>query len=264
MSTQAEVLYGGEDCTIRAVVNGENVTETMLSQWIKKRIRKVEKKLALSPMKDAKADSMLQKITEEKLSMGQDAIHKKIDRQLSCCTMLTKMAVRLSRGKRRFAIADLYIAGLDLGVFLDRYNNLQSVNSEENLAANIGVAPDHYYMGVNAQGDFEVIETCGNLIVPADFMISYNDEKGLRSKRDAAYPEQSAGTAFTRDGVPEGGVRHQFQPTADGFHARLLVEFPSVMPEGVVRNHEMHLCCEFSHWVRYIARGAAAHSQIQK
>jgi hypothetical protein len=41
------------------------------------------------------------------------------------------------------------------------------------------------------------------------------------------FPHQLAGVARASNGAAIGGVMHQFRDTADGFHARLTVEFPS-------------------------------------
>ena len=48
------------------------------------------------------------------------------------------------------------------------------------------------------------------------------------------------------DGTPIGGVPHQFRDTAEGIHARLLVEFPLPMLTSIVHGHRWHLACEFS------------------
>lgn len=44
-------------------------------------------------------------------------------------------------------------------------------------------------------------------------------------------------------------MRHQFTRTENGFAARLLVEFPVAAPHLYIKYHQMHLACEFSHWV---------------
>lgn len=73
----------------------------------------------------------------------------------------------------------------------------------------------------------------------------------LNSIRNQEYEYQSAGVARTSDGRAGGGggVRHQFTRTENGFAARLLVEFPVAAPHLYIKYHQMHLACEFSHWV---------------
>lgn len=36
--------------------------------------------------------------------------------------------------------------------------------------------------------------------------------------------------------------------TAQGCHVKLMVEFPSVMPDANLRAHQYHLACEFYNW----------------
>lgn len=49
-----------------------------------------------------------------------------------------------------------------------------------------------------------------------------------------------------------GGVKHQFKETEDGFKVRLVAEFPTICPTGMVKEHQMHLACEFSYWFNWI------------
>lgn len=84
---------------------------------------------------------------------------------------------------------------------------------------NLAVAPDQYYLGVTEDGQLEVIETCGNTLVQSRFFITYGDMDALNSIRDQEYKYQSAGVARTSAGRVEGGVRHQFTRTENGFAA---------------------------------------------
>lgn len=86
----------------------------------------------------------------------------------------------------------------------------------------------------------------------------FDDESGLKTPRDAAYAYQSAGTARLGDGTVIGGVRHQFRDEADGVLARLMVEFPAATPVRMIREHQWHLACEFSHWLEQARTAARA------
>lgn len=57
------------------------------------------------------------------------------------------------------------------------------------------------------------------------------------------------GVAQTRPGANIGGVRHQFRDVEGGFHARLLVEFPSTVLPTMIQEHRWHLATEFTNWV---------------
>lgn len=119
---------------------------------------------------------------------------------------------------------------------------------------NLSACPDHYALRLLGGRRLEVIETCGFSPVPVRFFIACGDESGLRTPRDSTYGQQSTGAARFGDGTLIGGVRHQFKDTPQGFRARLLVEFPIITPSFIVKSHQMHLACEFSHWFGWIKK----------
>jgi hypothetical protein len=84
----------------------------------------------------------------------------------------------------------------------------------------------------------------------ARFFVDYDDLSSLKSEADPDYPVQVAGVARAPNGAAIGGVRHQFRNEGTGFHAKLTVEFPSLIMPSVVTGHRWHLACEFSNWIR--------------
>ena len=48
-----------------------------------------------------------------------------------------------------------------------------------------------------------------------------------------------------KDGTTIGGVRHQFKDTDTGIEVSLVVEFPVLCPNSLIKSHQMHLACEF-------------------
>lgn len=247
-------LVQGDGFSIEATIDGKYISKEEMDQYVIKRIRKAEKKLSLTPMKETDADTMLAKLTDEKMDMGEDAIKEKLSKEIKLCDTATGAVIRLSGGKRKCCITEVEVTGVDLDTFLDEFDRLQSENSEENLRANLGVEPDHYYLGATEDGRLEVIEACGSNALPTEMFITYGDETGLRSEWESdQYEQERAGAARLQTEVVQGGVRHQFTKTENGFKAKLLVEFPSATPDYTIKNHQMHLACEFSNWVKYAA-----------
>lgn len=253
-SGDEQFLVETEHYTIEAKIDGKYISTEELDDWVIDRIRKVEKTLDLDAMEETNAQVMLAVLTEEKLAMSYDEMVGKLESKLDLCDFMTEVIVSLSNDKTKCCITEVTVEGLDLDIFLAEFDRLQSENSDENLAVNLSVAPDHYYLGVTDDGRLEVIETCGSNFFSSQFFITYGDEEGLDSVRDVEnYEYQTAGVAKLSNGVIEGGVRHQFAGTENGFKAQLLVEFPTFTPDSIVKNHQMHLACEFSNWVSWIA-----------
>lgn len=116
-----------------------------------------------------------------------------------------------------------------------------------NLSAN----PDHYLL--HAQNNtLEVIETTGGSPFPIQMFITFGEEKGLTIPRDDLYPYQSVGIARLADNTIIGGVRHQFKDETKGFSARLAVEFPITTPNYFIKQHQIHLACEWKNWFQWV------------
>jgi hypothetical protein len=95
----------------------------------------------------------------------------------------------------------------------------------------------------------EVIETTGGAPFPARFFLTNGDETGLTLPRKAGFDMQLVGAARLADGTLVGGVRHQFRSTSTGFHAIFAVEFPGATAGFIIRQHELHLACEWRNWI---------------
>lgn len=253
-SAEPQTTVQRENCSIEVQIDGKYISPTELDNWIIKRIRHVEQQLDFEPMEETNAEDMLALLTKEKLALSYDEIYNKLSSNINICNTLTNFMVNLSGGKTKNCVAEIHVVGLDADTFIAEFDRLQTENSAENLAVNLSVAPDHYYLGATDDGGFEVIETCGNNPVQSQFFITYGDKDALQSPRETdIYEYESAGIARTADGTIEGGVRHQFAATEDGFIAKLLVEFPTATPNMIIKNHQMHLACEFSHWISWVA-----------
>ncbi|MGI6232673.1 MAG: hypothetical protein ACOYJF_07475 [Prevotella sp.] len=252
-SKQKTVLLQQSGLKVTARIDGRYISRQEMDKWMINRLRIAEKKLDLTPIPDGKPDSMLARLTEEKLRFSHQEIMDKLGSELSMSDKATSLMNTLSSGRTKYCITVMDVEGLDLNTFQREFDRLQNENSPENLKANIGVSPDHYYLGVNDKGALEVIENCGNNMMVSRFFITYGNEQGLNSPREAQrYERQSTGHAQLENGNTAGGVRHQFHRTKDGFEAKLLVEFPALTPSTIIKNHQVHLALEFSNWVKYV------------
>jgi|GEM_PF-222923 hypothetical protein len=250
-SEEDAAVVQGDGYSIKATIDGKYISKEVLDRFVIKRIRKAEKKLDLAPMKVSDADTMLAALTDEKMKMGPDAIARKLDKQIRFCDKVTVAIIRLSGGKTKFCITEVEVNGVALDRFLPEFDRLQAENSLANLRTNLGVEPDHYYLAATDDGQLEVIEACGSSPVPTKMFIRYGDETGLGSKWESdTFEAQRPGAARLQTGAVQGGVRHQFKKTEDGFKAKLLVEFPTATPGRIIKNHQMHLAIEFSNWVK--------------
>jgi len=136
------------------------------------------------------------------------------------------------------------------GIF-DGLNDLMLRDAADNDAVNLAACPDHYLLEPN--GDtLEVIETTGGSPFASQFFLRYGDEAGLIAAADPSFSHQSFGTARLKDGTAIGGVRHQFRDANGEVHARLMVEFPYATPTFMIRQHQIHLACEFLYWFERI------------
>lgn len=235
-----------------AKIDGKVITSDELNQWKKERIRDVVQKLALRDIPDGNVDAMMDNLTEQKLGLSHDEVYQRLEKMIRKCTMMTKAAVVLSGKKRKFCRVTIEVPGVSAEHAMREYEKTQLINSSEHLKVNLRACPDHYYLRATGPKDLEVIETCGNNSVPAQFFIKYGDEDGLVTQRDPDTVCQSAGIAVFSNGKVQGGVRHQFKDTRTGCVAELCVEFPGMMPDTLIFQHKMHLVCEFSYWLQWV------------
>lgn len=235
-----------------ARINGKVITKAELDRWKKERIRDVAQKLELGTIPEGSADDMMDELTRRKLAMSYDEIYGKLEKMIKKSNSMTKLAVVLSGKKRKFARVTIEVPGVSAEHAMAEYEKTQLINSPEHLAVNLRACPDHYYLRATSETNLEVIETCGNNAVPAQFFIRYREEKGLVTTRDADTACQSAGIAVFANGKMQGGVRHQFKNTPYGCKAELCVEFPGMMSDDLIYQHEMHLISEFGYWLQWV------------
>ena len=235
---------------MRFEIDGKEFTKTDLQNWKRNRILKVARNLHKDIKLSDEIDRLDIELSEVKKSMSYDEIVSLIRHKLLIGEIGMKLAVIFSFGKRRTSKATIYADGIHVDKLGGMIDSLMMEDTEEHRKVNLSVSPDHYAL-VSRGSTLEVIETTGNMPVPTQFFITFNEETGLQTPRDKSFPYQSVGIAKLKNGTIIGGVRHQFRDTATGIEARTLVEFPAICPKIVLREHQKHLAAEWSGWIQW-------------
>lgn len=237
---------------MKITIDGKSISKQDLDQWKKKSyskaIRVLKKRVAIIDDMDV----MERKLTEIKMQYSYDEIVKLLKNKLWLSERFMKLACTVSRGKRKFSITEIEVSGISAKEIIEGIDALMLTQSRKNNEVNLSACPEHYVLRPLGDNTLEVIETTGNSPLPVQFFIEYDNETGIQTARDYSYEYQSTGIARLKNGALLGGVRHQFKETKDGFKARLVVEFPSICPNSLIKSHQMHLACEFSYWFNWI------------
>ena len=161
-----------------------------------------------------------------------------------------KWAAKWSKKPRKKAIITIFESGLTAASFSIMLEKLMLEKTNVHKRVNLGACPDHY--ALQPHGDkLEVIETAGNSPLPTQFFLDLGGEAEIEEPRDASYPFQTVGAASLVNGCNIGGIRHQFRDTEKGLEARFCVEFPSLCPDSLIKEHQLHLAAEWSRWITW-------------
>lgn len=229
---------------IVADLHGRRFTREAVLRWEDRRIAAAARKLGVPAPAAGDVAERRQEFLQTKLELGYDEIHRRLRRDAALAGAIGKAEARLS-ARRRFSVTDLYVPGGSTAQFVEFYWHCVRTNDEAEL---LRACPDHFVQRIGADGRHEVLETNGGSPLAALFFIDYEDLSHVVTPVDPAFPGQLAGVAYA-DGVPIGAVRHQLRDTAEGLHARLVVEFPLPTLGHMVAGHRWHLACEFSNWI---------------
>ena len=233
--------------SIRGVIEGRAVTREQILAWEARRLPKAARRIGLAaPSGDLAARRLA--FADAKLALGSDEIRRRLATELRLADLVSRGSARLARGRRVASTCDLYVRGGDAGAFVDWFTDDRRPDYVRTM---IAANPDHLMIGTAADGRQEVIETTGGSPLPTRFFVDYADVTTLRTPRDGDFPVHASGIARAASGLAIGGVRHQFRDRDDGFHARLLVEFPSTLLPPMVHQHRWHLAAEFANWIEF-------------
>ncbi len=243
---------------MKARVNGAQLSLEQIQAWERMRAlavhRRLRKRLGMHASADPATWSIQRlrnEIAQTKLDAGRQTLRAAFQPEIRVSGAITRLLVLASRGRRKQCVTEMTIPGCTAQSIFDGLNDLMLRDAADNDAVNLAACPDHYLLEPN--GDtLEVIETTGGSPFAAQFFLRYGDETGLIAAADPSFSHQSFGTARLKDGTAIGGVRHQFRDANGEVHARLMVEFPYATPTFMIRQHQIHLACEFSNWFERI------------
>ena len=225
-------------------IRGLRVTRDAVLRWEDHRITAAARKLGVNAPTRGDVAERREAFLQTKLELGNEEIRRRLRRDAVLAGLVAKTQARVS-ARRRFSVTDLHVPGGSAAQFVDFYRDCVHRDDEAEL---LRACPDHFVQRIGADGRHEVLETNGGSPLAAWFFIDYKDLSHVVTPVDPTFPGQLAGVAYA-DGVPIGAVRHQFRDTADGFHARLVVEFPLPTLPHMIAGHRWHLACEFSNWI---------------
>lgn len=241
-------------------IDGVVVTPTQIENWERRRVQAVLAKLrrALKVQASAHGDpgdllSQREELLRLKEQLGRSGLREALRGSLRMACFATKLMVRLSGSRRKQCVVEMRVAHCSAQQLSQGIDDLMAKDTAANRRINLLVCPDHYVLEPRANV-LEVIETTGGSPFPAQFFMKFDDDSGVKTPRDAVFPYQSTGTARLSDGMVIGGVRHQFRDEGNGALIRLMVEFPQPTLQHMIREHQWHLACEFTHWVREVQR----------
>lgn len=237
---------------MKIIIDGKEFAISKIEEWRMKRYFKALKVLKKNIKVTDNVDAMTRKVTEIKMEYSYNEIVKLLSNKLWFSEKFMKMICKLSRDKRKFSITEIEMKGISAKEVISGIDSLMLTQSKENDEVNLAACPEHYVLRPSGENTLEVIETTGNSPLPVQFFINYGDESGIQTPRDKSYEYQSVGVARLKNGTILGGVRHQFKEEDNGFKARLVVEFPSMCPTSIIKEHQLHLACEFSYWFNWI------------
>ena len=235
---------------MKIIINQKEVGQERIEQWRKQRIHKAAKILNLQLPNTDNTEILDQALLEAKMKLTYEELIHKIGTKLKWSQCLMKWAAKWSKKPRKRAVVTIFASGLTAASFSKKLEKLMLEKTNVHKRVNLGACPDHY--ALQPHGDkLEVIETAGNSPLPTQFFLSLGGSAEIEEPRDASYPFQTVGVASLVNGCNIGGIRHQFRDTEKGLEARFCVEFPSLCPDSIIKEHQLHLAAEWSKWIAW-------------
>lgn len=235
---------------MKIMINQKEVSQERIEQWRKRRILKAAKILNLQLPNTDNTEILDQALLKAKMKLTYEELIHKIGTKLKWSQYLMKWAAKWSKKPRKRAIITIFASGLTAAYFSKKLEKLMLEKTDAHKSVNLGACPDHY--ALQPHGDkLEVIETAGNSPLPTQFFLSLGGSAEIEEPRDASYPFQTVGVASLVNGCNIGGIRHQFRDTEKGLEARFCVEFPSLCPDSIIKEHQLHLAAEWSKWIAW-------------
>lgn len=235
---------------MKIMINQKEVSQERIEQWRKRRILKAAKILNLQLPNTDNTEILDQALLKAKMKLTYEELIQQIGTKLKWSQYLMKWAAKWSKKPRKRAVITIFASGLTAAYFSKKLEKLMLEKTDAHKSVNLGACPDHYALQPHGS-KLEVIETAGNSPLPTQFFLKLGGEAEIEESRDASYPFQIVGAASLANGSNIGGIRHQFRDTEKGLEARFCVEFPSLCPDSLIKEHQLHLAAEWSKWIAW-------------
>ncbi|MDW8544455.1 hypothetical protein SD311_005340 [Staphylococcus sp. KG4-3] len=242
-------------------INGVEVSAKDVEKWEFKRLKRTQKYLRKKfdlekDINNVSSDlnNLSEKVVNTKLNLGFDKIRETMKCRYKLGNLMSLMAEKLSFGNRKFCITEIYVPNSDLNSteIMNAISEVMMEHNDKNDLMNIVSNPDHYVLLGRTDNLQEVLEITGGSPLPTRFFAEYYNETKLKSKKSSDYDVELPGVAKLENGVIIGGMRHQVKRENDGFRFKALVEFPGILPNSMIKQHQLHLACEFGHWISFV------------
>lgn len=243
-------------------INNEQIPQEAVLSWEYKRLKVNYKRLkristgAISNdfnkwQAERNIDKMREALLSIKMNLGMADLKSKLSNQYKLGNLISVIAVKLSFGRRKFSEVDFYIpkSGITIQEVASQIDDIMLINTQAHFKINLNTNPDHYVLRGMSNTIQEVLEFTGGSPLPTNFYAHYGDTEDLKSVLSKGYEEQLVGTARLANGFIIGGVRHQLKQAENGIRFKALVEFPAMLPNFMIKQHELHLACEFGRWL---------------
>lgn len=242
------------------IINGQTITQETIDFWELKRLKHqyhffTKKGFTLNQnnLTIERVNEAREELTQLKTTKSPVFFRDLLKTNYSIGNFSSKVATFLSRGKRKYSVTEFVVSNSDMSSeeILRTIETIMLENTNEHLYQNLSTNPDHFVLISTGKKVQEVVEITGGSPFTTRFFAHYGDESGLTSTLSEGYTHQAAGAARLEDGTIIGGVRHQIKNEGTGFRFKALVEFPAILPNFMIKQHQYHLACEFRQWLLY-------------
>jgi hypothetical protein len=238
---------GGLD--IVAAIGDRRVSRSEVLGWEAGRAANVCEKLDIALPPDGFAERR-HALVARKLELGHQELERRLARELRISSRSSRLITALSRGRRRLCTIELSGSSGSAEAMPGYYRAAMEARDE---AALLAASPDHYLLLEDDDGAQQVVETTGGSPLASRIFLDESDVTSVTTEADPEFPVQWVAVGRgSIDGPPSGAIRHQFRDEAEGFRARLTIEFPAFTPPRLIKAHRWHLACEFSNWIEAV------------
>ena len=184
--------------------------------------------------------------------LGNDRMRELLVPETRAAAERMRAWLQASGGAWTPAITEITVPGIGAQAFVEWWTGRPKSGDE--VAMRIA-HPEHYVVHPQPDHSVEVIETVGQDDGPWRIFLNFLDDPSqVPLPPSPGYPIRIGALIVDDAGMTVAHVMHEFRDTDDGFRARLTLNFPSAVPDHVVRGHQQHFSIEFRNWGRNAAQ----------